>query len=451
MKGVLLRCILFLYMFLMTFLADNEVQHGVLFWLFSLLSFMLVYFAVNQKISWFFLFFGIFFFLGCWQKVVIHHIFGYEYVEPVGDFDNAYDQWSAYYVSASSMALGLILARLFALVLGGLAGSLGEWRVNYKPVTNIEWWGLVLLSAIFYYFNNKFAFFVTGVNPKIVLPLSFNAPVSFIALIGVPVVVSLYVSRDLLSVRSLRFRALLVLLLISTMASVSMASRAAVVMQVIPILVASSYVLVTRFGKRLNIYPFLMLFGFLIFSIFLVSVYRINVFIGAGVDFNEYMYHYLFESLKLVVDRWIGAEAIMVSVAESAGSVELLFDLIRESPRLGADAIYQVLSGGKYQFVDGFTFLTLPGYFGVLGLSGAPLLMFFGVFFIVIFGLIFEIFLWYALRGQAVVVALISAFVANSITQLSFPVLLVPSLIQLIFMVIALSLLTAGWCRVVRV
>lgn len=447
MKGVCLRFFLFLYLLLMTFWADNEVRHGVFFWVFSLLNLMLVYLAISQKVSWFYIFFSVFFFLGCWQKIVIHHIFGYGYVEPIGDFDNTYDEWSSYYLGASSIALGLISARFFSLAFGRVAGVVGDGFFNYryKAVTNIEWLGLVLLSAFFYYFNNKFAFFVTGVNPKLVLPLSFNAPISFIALVGVPVIVSLYISRDLLSVQSLRFRALLVLLLISTMASVSMASRAAVVMQVVPVLVASSFVLMFKFGKRINVYPFLLLLGFLTFSILLVSIYRIKIFMGGEGSFNEYMYYYVIESLMLVVDRWIGAEAIMVSVAEDAKSFELLLELIQESPSVGIDAIYQIASGGKYQFVDGFTFLTLPGYFGVLGLSGSFLLMFLGGFFIVIFGTVFEGFLGCMLRGQTVVVALICASVANSITQLSFPVLLFPFLVQLIFIVIMLSLLIRRW------
>lgn len=382
-------------------------------------------------------------------------------MEPVGNFDNTDDEWSAYYIGASCMALGLILARLFALILGGVSEAVGYsrggvsegvgyWRVNFKPVTNIEWCGLVLFSAIFYYFNNKYAFFVTGVHPRVVLPLSLNAPISFVALSGVPVFVALYISRDLLAVHSLRFRALFVLLLISTMASVSMASRAAVVMQVIPILVASNFVLTSRFGKKVSLYPFLMLLVFLVLSIFLVSIYRISVYMGGEVDSSN-MYHYLIESLKLVVDRWVGAEAIMTSIAVDASSVELLFNLIQESPRVGVDAIYQVLSGGKYQFVDGFTFLTLPGYFGVLGLSGSFFLMFFGAFFITISGLFFESLLRCLLSGHTVVVALMCAFVANTITQLSFPVLLFPFFVQLVFVVIALSLLARKWGRVVRV
>lgn len=61
MKGVFLKFCFVLYVLLLAVWADSEVQHGFLFWLFSLLSLALVYLAVNKKVSWFFYFLPSFF------------------------------------------------------------------------------------------------------------------------------------------------------------------------------------------------------------------------------------------------------------------------------------------------------------------------------------------------------------------------------------------------------
>lgn len=67
----------------------------------------------------------------------------------------------------------------------------------------------LLFCVLLDYFNNYYAFFVTGVNPVLILPFGFNAPMAFIALIEFPLVCAMHISRDVFSKGYLDIRAIL--------------------------------------------------------------------------------------------------------------------------------------------------------------------------------------------------------------------------------------------------
>lgn len=431
--GILTTAILILAYF-----ADAKVNHGVHLWVFTIVNLLLLHIARLGQVSWFHVFMTFFFFLGCWLKVITHHILDYPYVEPSGNFKGSLVEWQNYYFAAGVIGVALIVSKLFTLLVEARQKKQVVHYVSAVAVENYEWILFVLLAVIFYLVNNIFAFFVTGVNAKITLPFSLNAPPAFMALIGFSVVASVYLARDFAASQYVGLRGVLAILLISAIASLSMASRAAMVMQVVPMLIAAAYTQKTSSSRAVSLKPFI-LFGVVLLSVLVcVSIYRINVFLKNSAVEDDIFVSYALQSSMLVIDRWIGAEAIMVAISEPASSVELLVKLLRENPSSGVNAIYQILSGGKYKFIEGFTFLTLPGYFGVLGLSGSPLIIFSGVLLLAIAGMSYEKFIQKILFGQAICVALISAAVANSITQMSFPWLLVPFIIQMTVLVIFL-------------
>jgi hypothetical protein len=162
------------------------------------------------------------------------------------------------------------------------------------------------------------------------------------------------------------------------------------------------------------------------------------VFMSASAFDEGVLTEYAFESLGLVIDRWIGAEAIMVAVSDGGASFTLMMDLLLEDPALGNDAIYQILSGSKYESQDGFTFLTLPGYIGILALSGSIFLIFAGGVIVLFAGLCFERFVRWAMFRQGICIAVVCAALANALTQLSFPRLFVPFIIQLVALLLIL-------------
>jgi hypothetical protein len=408
-------------------------EAGLYYSLLSIISAFLLGAIFLGGFSWFYLFLVIFFVLGVWLKVSVHHIFDYDYIEPVGNFQGSYDDWIAYYKMACIMAIAIFSSRFFCLLIfKGRVSKVIARNFEKNVVSGYEWVLLLLGSGIFYFLNNQFAFFVTGVSPNVALPFGLNAPLSFMALLGVPMLVAMYVAKDVRARGFLDARVAVTVLLISFFASISMASRAAIVMQVVPILVAATYVQHCLGFRKLSLKPVFLFFVFLLAVLSAVSLYRIGLFShGDGLG-SATISSYVYESAFLFIDRWIGAEAIMVASSETSASPSLFYSIFMESPGVGVDAIYQVLSESKYNFIEGFTFLTLPGYFGVFGLSGSLPIIFLLTFFMVFLGAGLERFLMWNFYYQDIPIALVGAAMANSLTQMSFPWLVFPFFLQML-------------------
>jgi hypothetical protein len=233
--------VLLVVMLLVTGVADMMVEHGFYLWVFTIVIWLLLRSIASGGVSWFYVFMVLFFVLGCWLKIVFHHIFDYSFVEPVGGFQGTIAEWNEYYKIAVPFSFVFITAKhLYLLIFGNLSGN-GGCRDKFKAVSWSEWVFLMVVVTIFYASNNIFAFFVTGVNPKFVLPLSLNAPLGFLAVSGLAVFVSVYLSRDFCSKGYLDPSAVAIILFLATVASVSMASRAAIIMQALPMLLAAMY------------------------------------------------------------------------------------------------------------------------------------------------------------------------------------------------------------------
>lgn len=419
--------------------ADLAVDHGLYLWVFSIVIWFLLRSIGSGEFSWFYFFMVAFFALGVWLKVVFHHIFKYRFIEPTGGFEGAITQWQQYYIMGILFAISFIAAKkLFRLIFGRLKKT-PNCQCNIKPVRWPEWFFLVVVATFFYAINHIFAFFVTGVNPKLVLPLSLNAPLAFMAMAGIAVVVSVYISRDFCSKGYLTTNALIVVLFISALASVSMASRASIIMQAFPMLIAAMYLQKKHGSHEVDFKP-LVAFGFSLgIVLILVSLYRMSFFISESLLNESLLVGYFTQSIGLVVDRWIGAEAIMVGVSERGASFNLMKDLLFEDPTQGSRAIYQILSGSTYEPQEGFTFMTLPGFVGVLALSGSWLIVFFGGVIVLFSGLCFERFVRWAMCGQDICVATVCAALANAIVQISFPRLIIPFLFQMVFLLLVLT------------
>lgn len=427
---------------LTTYFADVEVGHGASYWAFAGLCLLLLRTIQFGRLSWFYAFTATFFVLGCWLKPSIHHLFDYPYVEPTGSFAGRDDEWDAFYSLASALGLGLLTARLTS----GLFGIGRRFPVYSKvsePVSAAQWSGLVVAAALFYALNNAAGFFITGVESRVSLPFGLNAPFAFMALIGVAVVASVFLARDVDARKRLEPTAVVAVLSIAFIASVSMASRAAIVMQAMPMLIAATHVQLSRHKQGFRLGPFILFALFLAAALVVVSIYRITVFSGSSTNNTELVGFYALESALLVFDRWIGAEAIMVAVSEPSRSISLTLQLLQEDATVGNDAIYQLLAGSRYEFLQGLVFLTLPGYFGIIGLSGSLIFSFFAAWILTTLGIAYEGVVCRLLFGRLICVALISAAIANALAQLSFPRLLVP----FIFQMTALVLLLHFWLR----
>jgi hypothetical protein len=424
-------------MFSCAYFAEAEVGHGLPYWIFTALCLALLLSIRIGRLSWFYTFMVIFFVLGCWLKLSIHHMFDYPYVEPTGNFGGLDGEWNAFYSMATVLGLGLLGARVVTTVF--IRSSTQELpAVKSEPVPPLAWVTIVLVAGAFYTLNNQAGFFITGVESRIALPFGLNAPFAFMALIGYAVVVSAYLARDVDARKVLQSTAVLAILTVALIASVSMASRAAIVMQAMPMLIAATYVQSSINKRSFSLGPYILFSVFLFAALLVVSIYRINVFSGSSTNNSELVEFYALESVLLVFDRWIGMEAIMVAVSEPTRSLDLTLQLLFENPAMGTDSIYQLLSGSRYEFLQGLVFLTLPGYFGIIALSGSLALSFIAVFVLTAFGVAYERVVSNLLFGRTICVAVIAAALSNALAQLSFPRLLVPFVFQMTALVLVL-------------
>lgn len=425
-----------------SYLAQEATGHGTPWWLFSLATLAAADAARRGRHSWFYSVMVVFFWLGCWLKVAVHHVLDYPYSEPTGSFSFAPREWDEYYQLATAIALALWGARMLFVIGGAWLSKRRQWAPQGEVGGNGSWWLWLGVVSVFYVINNLAAFFVTGVDPRVTLPFALNAPISFLALIGLAILTAMRVQRDVELHGRLRPFVLLMLFACCAIASVSMASRAAVLMQAVPIMLGVSVALKRQTGKALGLSAYVGLGVVLLAVVGVVLVYRMQTFSGVSAGNSELLGFYVIQNLILPIDRWIGAEALMVAASEPTASMDLFRQLLAEAPSAGVDAIYQRLAGSKYELLAGLTFLTLPGYFGVLGLSGSVPFVWLAVFALTAAGMSYEAWLVRWTRGQDAVVALVSTALANALTQMSFPVLVLPFLVQMTGVLLVLPLVS---------
>lgn len=438
-----LKILLMILFFVISLLAGVNTDYAIAYWIYSIVCVFVVLTAFIGKISWFHVFLAVFFFMGTWLKTSMHHIFEYPYVEPIGRFSGSAVEWYDYYATACVIGIGIVLAKFTSVIMAiskktdicmkdeGVGGS----------IKNIEWMVLVLLAAMFYVMNNYFSFFVTGVQASVELPFGLNAPVGFMALIGVPLIAATFLNKDIMHRGYLSKRAMIIILLISLMASISMVSRAAIVMQAVPVLISATYLQAKTKNIKISIKPFVVFFVFLLAVLMAVSVLRIYIFSGSTISDDELVLHFAIESALLFIDRWVGAEPIMTAVSTPGASIDLLVKVLTENPALGVNSIYQNISGSQYELLSGLTFLSLPGYFGVFSLSGSKAVIFSLSFVMTSVGIFIEKVMFFSLKKQIIPTALASAALANSFTQISFPALVIPFVIQLVAICVIIGLL----------
>nr|WP_305909923.1 hypothetical protein [Methylomarinum sp. Ch1-1]MDP4522862.1 hypothetical protein [Methylomarinum sp. Ch1-1] len=252
-------------------------------------------------------------------KPIIHYVFSYDWIEPTGGFDFSLTDWSRYWLYSSMIIAGLLLGRLFGIP---FKGNKDNKFIITRLMPIHVWVVLVFFLSIPYVLNFKFNFFVTGVPSKIDLPFYLNAHIAYLIKFGIPLILVALFSYDVLSRRMVRTNLLILIFFFSLLASVSTASRIFVVLVWLPILVSIFYLHKSHFLKiNLNIFYF-SFFG-LVLSLIFVSLYRIELYsINASTISGVYI-GYFRESLSLFINRWIGAEALMVSIGESLASIDI--------------------------------------------------------------------------------------------------------------------------------
>jgi len=399
----------------------------------SLLTLLLMLIA-DGRASGFMLMLSILFVLGNWLKVSLHYIFDYPYVEPTGSFGGTNHEWSDFHIYSAAITAALMLNTAMIRAVSK-ANSI---NCNYKKTGKKPRWhysASILFILLIYYANWNFGFYRIGVARELHLPFGLNALASFLVFLGLPMLLAIQASYDVERHKTLTTRNVLLIATISIVAATTTYSRAIVMLVMMPILYGAYCQAKRNYDERLSIKP-LMLFSAiaLLISILVVSGVRISVYSDESALDTALLYYYLFESLGLVSDRWIGAESLMVAVA-SKKSLGLFIELLIENPAAGVNSIYQALSNSRYVELDGKTFLTLPGVFALLAFSGNFFIIFIGVTMISGIGIAIEKIMNNYFQGFVALRFIVITALAYHFSQMNYPYLLIPFLVQLLIFI----------------
>lgn len=396
----------------------------------------------NPRVSIFLKFLIGLFLLGNWLKVTIHGIFDYPYVEATGRFSGTIDQWERFYL----FSIAISAALLSSVIINSHARR--TQRINraatlQKTSTIAFAQASIILILLIYALNWQYGFYRIGIAPELNLPFGLNAPASFLVYLGAPMLIAIIATNSVVKHKSVTRGALISVALLSLLAAIVTYSRATVAVLMLPIILGMYKTSREITGKPQSIFRFLIvIIPTVVLTLASVSVLRITVF---GVEANvtrDAVNLYIFESLGLFIDRWIGAEGLMVAVSTQQ-SFGLFLELLVESPSAGAQGVYQNLADSQYLnlYLSNMTFLTLPGVFALLAFSGSFMIVFGGVMVICFFGVAIEQILIKTFDRQYTLQYLISGSIAFHFSQMIFPVLIIPFIIQLLVFLVLLRTL----------
>lgn len=443
MSGTSLKTIV-LVQFLISLLIYSLDVGQYLYLVQAVLTTFMIYLMFSGLRSPFYIIISAFFILGNWFKLSVHKVLEYPYVEPNGGFISTDLNWGLYYKHSISITVGFILFKLVMDISPKKKTQLGFTR-NELYISNVNFFSYVFVVLVLYLLNAMFGFFRIGVERSLHLPFGLDAPVTFLVFMGAPLLLAYAVTRKCIKERSLNNRMIFFLVVMSIFASVTIYSRSFSLIILIPIFLGVNKTLslfdVKVDSGKIVFYVVLSLIS----SITIVSALRIITYGAEGYITAEQVEWYVIETLGLFADRWIGVEAIMTSVM-SNGSWDLFIKMITESPGVGVDGIYQTLSGSHYVALDKMTFLTLPGLFGIISFSGSYLVIVLCVMMMLALGCMVERFVELTFDSFFAVQYLVSTNMAYHYSQMVYPRLFIPFILQLL-VVIAIFSLYHRWVR----
>ena len=350
----------------------------------SLLGFLsgcilLVTLTVTTLPSFFITSLSLFLTLGFLCKFAAHLGMRAQLIEPVGAFDGSGSAWDTALSFSTAGLLGtcasvFIAARfpvtvrrdagcratdarlLFALLFLQLSTSCAVYALNYK----------MTILRIGYPIGIELAKPIYGVLAFII---------SWGAVLG-----ALFLTQRLVDIGRLSPPALIYVAgLIGALASFTMGSRVQLLLYVLAAALAVIVQWRSSLAWRAIAVALVCAGGIFMMTLAVVSIQRNLSFHGGGEGSAEptltkqRLDGIAYELRTLVVMRWVGLEGVMTTSAEPAALGWPLFAAaMRESPSVGARAIYQHMSGDKYLDVKNFVFLSIPGPISVASLSGSP-------------------------------------------------------------------------------
>lgn len=351
------------------------------FVLFSLSSYVLLLVGTLQSMSFGIFSLSIMLFLGFWAKNILHILNDSAYLEPIGFFVGSIEQWIEVYIVSSISMLTICIAIVITSFFYQCTEKIEKLNLSFK----IQLYILMIITLSLFLsigFNNEFGLLKLGtiahtVQMSWIIKVLITSLMAFI----VPIILLVLLNNNI-DVWKNFFVLYIVFLGYAYYVSISINSRATIVVWIIPILAAIYF---KKLISMKRIFFLVMLFFFTLF----LSVNNVN---SNRYGLNNSSKHTSSSSsaiYRLLIDRWIGLEGLMSMVSYEDRGFDYFIKLTLNMRHKGELDIYTknialVHTNNKIiEDAQKKDFASLPGLIAYLYLADSLLFVVIGLFFVI--------------------------------------------------------------------
>lgn len=353
----------------------------LIYTMFSVVFLAMLISGFYRQVSYGYLFLVVMLWLGFWFKLTVHLLVDYPFGESIGLFDNSASAWDEVLLVATMGGIGMLLGRIIYRLVAGPGSSMLANQGGVKPIVPVwypatrTWmWACLMFACVgLAIINASLGILQIGLVPSTILLWPLNAVISYLIGYGLTFGIATLLWWDIVLGRNVSMVVYFVLLEAFT-STVSMFSRGAFIYHTVPPFLAlyKNKNIVSGWSRKNIIAVSMAFFVLLAISNPLVNTLR-------GYYYSDVVPVWLLESdkasvlAKFAVDRWVGAEGVMVVSAYPKKGVDLFTHGIMERREIGKDTLYIEISRPVYfRVVDKskFQFSEIPGAIAFLYYAG---------------------------------------------------------------------------------
>ena len=374
---------------------------SLIYVLFSAVFLCLLVDGLFQRISLAYTFLVIFLWLGFWLKLVVHLCLDYQYLEPIGYFNNTPEEWDSV-LTVSTVGVAAVLTTKILLSKYGSKHAWGEMAADFHApswysVLRPWLWSFALIFIIFIaIINSLYGIAQLGPVP-LLLPWPLTGLMAWLLSFGIVAMVLSLVSWDHAIGRGWGM-GLFGVIFEGFISSVTSMSRATYIFHTFPYMIVLylKHISLERIKLLTKVAIFLVWILILIFSLSFVTLLRHSDIVSSkgssdkSIVVKEFNVNstinvggLVFQRVShLVVDRWIGIEGVMATVAYPEKNIELLKYVLKERrTREKSDIFTSEISQSKFTDRDAsiYQYASIPGAIAFFYYTGSLWWVFVGM------------------------------------------------------------------------
>lgn len=361
--------------------------------------------------------------LGFWLKLIVHLLLKYNYLEPIGSFEQTSDSWDQVLLVINVGLLGVIFAKDICELILKFSNktnnnSLQNIVPYWYPKARKKLWilvGVLLLSLTIINFN--YGIFQVGLVPTLFLPWPLNGLMSWLLGFGLAIAINTLVFWDQ-SIKADWKIGLSLVLVESLSSTVSILSRATYIFHSVPYLtVFYNKFKCISFKTKLRV--FILWISLLSVSIVSVTLLRYSDVSPIDASNNKSLRlkdnNFLSANIllgigggisALLVDRWVGLEGVMAVVSYPKKSIET-FEYALNETRVKNKIDFYTQSIARVVLTDAeiskYQYATIPGAIAFFYYSGSLVFVFFGITCLTFLMLVIESLILYMTKNPYLV------------------------------------------------